>query len=197
MAPDRTGPDEAQQISAADQSALRAWFEAHHDTEVGVWLVYWKAGSGHPSVTRNEAVDVALCFGWIDSRVRGIDEDRYRQWFSPRKPAGDWSRINKEKIERLTAEGRMAPAGLEAVAVAKANGSWRALEASDALIVPDDLADALDRDADARHSYEGYPEGVRRGILEQVYGAKRSDTRQRRIAAVVEAAGRNERPFGL
>jgi uncharacterized protein YdeI (YjbR/CyaY-like superfamily) len=197
MASDRPGPDGASQISAADGVELRAWFESHHDTEAGVWLAYWKAESGRASVTWSEAVDEALCFGWIDSKVRRIDEHRYRQWFSPRKPASPWSRINKAKVERLEEEGRMTPAGRAAVAAAKDSGSWHALDLSDALIVPDDLADALDGAGGTHATYDGYPEGVRRGILEQVYGAKRADTRRHRIQAVVEAAQRGERPFGL
>jgi uncharacterized protein YdeI (YjbR/CyaY-like superfamily) len=189
--------DGAEEITAADGVELRAWLQANHASSPGVWLVFWKAASGRPSVTWTEAVDEALCFGWIDSRVQKLDEHRYRRWFSPRKPGSDWSRINKAKVERLEAEGRMAPAGRAAVESARADGSWRALELSDALVVPDDLARALDADPNRRLTYEGFPPGVRKGVLEQVYGAKRPATRRRRVEAVVEAIERGDRPFGL
>jgi uncharacterized protein YdeI (YjbR/CyaY-like superfamily) len=197
VAHDASDPGEAEEITAATGEELRAWFEANHGSSTGVWLVYWKARSDHPSVTWSEAVDEALCFGWIDSKVRRIDEERYRQWFSPRKPGGDWSQANRDSVARLEAEGRMAPAGQAAVRSARADGSWRALALSDALVVPDDLATALDADPVRRRTYEGYPPGVKKAILEQVYGAKRPPTRERRIGLVVDAAGRGERPFAL
>ena len=162
-----------------------------------MWLVYWKKRSGRASVTWDEAVDEALCAGWIDSKVQRVDDHRYRQWFSPRKPGSMWSRANKEKVERLRAEGRLLPSVGDAVDAAKADGSWHALDLSDALVVPDDLAAALDGDPARRRTYEAWPPGVRRAILEQVYGAKRAETRQRRVDRVVEATDRGERPFGL
>ena len=109
---------------APDRAAWRAWLDAHHASAAEIWLVFLKKHVGEPCVTLDEAVEEALCFGWIDGLLRRIDERSHVLRFTPRKPASQWSASNKARVERLTREGRMAPAGLAAVATAKANGAW-------------------------------------------------------------------------
>ena len=121
----------------------REWLAAHHTRPTGVWLVTWRAGSGGPKISYAESVEQALCFGWVDSLGRTLDDERTMLWFAPRKARSGWARTNKQRIERLTAAGLMAPAGLAVVEAAKADGSWTLLDAVEDLLVPDDLAAAL------------------------------------------------------
>ena len=107
---------------------FRAWLETNHRDAHAVWLMYWKKDSGRPSLTWSQAVDEALCFGWIDSKVQSVDDDRHVQYFARRRPRSAWSRINKEKVERLVADGRMSDAGTAVIDRAKADGSWTVLD---------------------------------------------------------------------
>jgi uncharacterized protein YdeI (YjbR/CyaY-like superfamily) len=138
-------------------------------------------------------VDEALCFGWIDSLPRRLDADRSMLLLSPRKPGSGWSKVNKDKVARLTADGRMAPAGLAKVEAAKADGSWARLDAVDALAEPDDLVAALDADPAARANFDAFPRSSRRGILEWIVNAKRPETRAARIATTVALASENRK----
>ena len=140
-----------------------------------------------------EAVDEALCFGWVDSVPNKRDADSYFQYFSKRNPKSNWSRVNKEKIARLTKAGKLAPAGAAMVAEAKERGTWDALNDVEDLLVPDDLAEALQQLPDARTNWDNFPPSARRGILEWIFNAKRADTRARRIAKTAEKAAKNER----
>jgi uncharacterized protein YdeI (YjbR/CyaY-like superfamily) len=117
-------------------TAWRAWLAKNHATETCIWIIYYKQHTKQPSIKYSEAVDVALCFGWIDSTARPIDEDTYMQYFCKRKPNSTWSRVNKLKIERLLAEGLMAEAGLQCIEVAKQNGSWIILDDVEMLVIP-------------------------------------------------------------
>ena len=134
-------------FTPANPREWREWLEENHSGENAVWLIYHKKSSQLTTITWSEAVDEALCFGWIDSIAKPLDADRYMQFFSKRKPGGGWSKINKEKIRKLTEEGRMCQAGLDAIAVAQQNGSWTLLDEIEELIVPDDLANALAKNA--------------------------------------------------
>ena len=133
---------DAPSVHAEDRAAWRAWLEANHAAATGVWLVSWRKGHG-PRVEYEDAVEEALCFGWIDSQGGNLDERRSRQYFAPRKPTSGWAATNKARIERLIADGRMAPAGLAAIERAKANGSWTLLDDVEQGRIPDDLAAAL------------------------------------------------------
>ena len=135
-----TVSDEIEEIEAATAAEFRRWLEANHETASAVWLIFWKKNSGRPSVDWSDAVDQALCFGWIDSKAQSVDEHRYRQYWSVRKPGSVWSKINKDKISRLTEAGLMAPMGIAAVERAKEDGSWTILDGPEAGIVPADLA---------------------------------------------------------
>ena len=187
--------DETQprQVAARDRAEWRAWLEANHASAPGVWLVYGKKDGGLPSVTYAEAVEEALCFGWVDSRPNVVDERRYKQLFSPRKPRSPWSKINKRRVERLIAEGRMAPAGLAVVEAARADGSWHAYDAVEELTMPDDLAAALAADERARGHFAAFPPSSKKNILWWIGSAKRPETRARRIAETVRLAHEDRR----
>lgn len=127
----------------------RRWLVEHHDTSPWVWVVTWKKGHG-AYVGYDAIVEEALCFGWVDSLPRPLDEDRTRRLLTPRKPGSSWSRVNRQRVERLLAQGRMAPAGLAVVQAAQRNGAWSRLDAVEDLVEPDDLRAALDADPTAR-----------------------------------------------
>jgi len=156
--------------------------------------VYHKQLSPGSSQTYDEAVEEAICFGWIDSTVRKVDEHRYRQLFTPRKPGSTWSRVNKERIERLEAAGLMAEPGAAKIAAAKADGSWTILDAVEALIVPDDLATALAAVPGATEGFDAFAPSVKKPYLYWLVSAKRPGTREKRIAEVVERSLRGLRP---
>jgi uncharacterized protein YdeI (YjbR/CyaY-like superfamily) len=180
--------DDLERMTALDRAAWRAWLVEHHECSPGIWLVYFKKASGKPSVTYDEAVEEALCFGWIDSKVNGIDDERYMQVYTPRKAGSVWSKLNKERIERVIAEGLMTEAGTAKIEAAKQDGSWVLLDAVDDLIEPDELRSALDADRRARANYDSFADSVKKQTLYWVYSAKREATRSDRIAQIVEAA---------
>jgi uncharacterized protein YdeI (YjbR/CyaY-like superfamily) len=138
-------------------------------------------------------VEEALCFGWIDSKGRRLDERRTMLLMTPRKPGSGWSRPNKERLERLFAAGVMEPAGIAVVEAAKADGSWTALDDIESLVEPDDLRAALDTAPAARTSWDGFPRSVKRATLEWIAGAKRPQTRAKRVEETVRLAARGER----
>ena len=188
-----TVSDGIQEIEAADRATFRKWLEENHTTETAVWLIFWKKGSGRASIDWQDAVDEALCFGWIDSKAQSLDQNRYRQYWSVRKPGSTWSRINKDKVAELTAAGLMAPAGLAAVERAKEDGSWTILDGPEAGIVPDDLASAMDK-AGVRSDFDQLAPGARKAILAWLVMAKRQATRAGRVHKTVEALQRGESP---
>ena len=182
------------QVHPETRAEWRAWLAAHNATSRGVWLVHWRASTGRRRLEYDEAVEEALCFGWIDSLVKGLDDERSMITMTPRKPSGGWSRSNKERLERLTAAGLMAPAGLRAVEVARANGAWELLDDVEALVVPPDLAAALARDGAATAGFAAMSPSARKAVLLGLATARRPETRARRIAAAVaEAADRDRR----
>ena len=176
---------------AADRRAWRAWLAEHHATETGVWLVYDK-GSGR-SITWEEIVQEALCFGWVDSVAGTVSETQSKIYVSRRKPGSTWSRINKAHVEALRAAGLMTPAGQEAVDRAKANGAWDALNRSDNLEIPPDLQALLDAEPTAAANFAAFPPSTKRNILQWIYSAKRDETRQRRVSETVRLAAENVR----
>ena len=145
-----------------DRAGWRAWLIANHATSSGVHLVSWRRGSGKTSVGYEEAVEEALCVGWIDSVAGRLDEQRGLQWFSPRRPTSGWARTNKARVERLIAAGLMLPAGLAAIEEAKRNGTWTLLDDVENLVVPDDLAAALAAHPPAREHWDAFSRSRRR-----------------------------------
>src|SRR5215207_9185121 len=177
--------DGIDRVHAANRSVWRSWLETHGESSTAVWLVYYKKGFGQPSITWSEAVEEALCFGWIDSKAKPIDELRYRQYFSPRKPTSVWSKVNKARLERLIANDLMREPGLRAIETAKANGSWSALDDVEALVIPDDLAVAFAESPGAREAFNRLSRTNRRNILQWIATAKRPQTRAKRIAVTI------------
>jgi uncharacterized protein YdeI (YjbR/CyaY-like superfamily) len=192
--PDRPIPGASEErFQPVDRAAWRAWLEANHAAAAGVWAVTFRRATGRPTVPYEDLIEEALCFGWIDSIGRRLDDERTMLRFTPRKRGSVWAATNKARVERLLAAGLMTPAGLSAIEAAKADGSWDALSDSDALVVPDDLAAALATDRAAARGFDGLPPSAKKPILFWVTSAKRPETRARRVAEVVRyaAAGRS------
>ncbi len=185
--------DEAPEVQPADRQGWRDWLEANHAAPGGVWLISWRASSGRTNVDYEAAVEEALCFGWVDSRGGTVDDERTKLYFAARKPTSGWARPNKERVARLMAAGRMAPAGIAAIERAKANGSWTILDAVERLEVPEDLGSALEARPPARANWDAFPRSARRALLEWIALEKRDETRARRIQETAAAAQRNER----
>lgn len=179
-------------VTVKSRAELRAWLEAHHHEQESIWLVTFKKPSEH-HVSWSDVVDEALCFGYIDSQPKRLDDERSMLRLSPRSDSSGWSGINKQKIERLTEAGRMAQAGIDAVERAKANGTWTMLDQATALEIPTDLAERLDALVPARARFEAFPKSARRAILEWIATAKKPETRARRVEETATLAQRNER----
>ena len=184
--------DDKPRVQPAGRAEWRAWLEANHRASGGVWLITWKRRAGEPTVGYEEAVEEALCFGWIDGVIRRVDDDRLMEWFAPRRPKSTWSRTNKERVARLEAAGLMTEAGRRAVEIARANGSWESLDVIDALVVPDDLAVALAERPEARERFDASSVSVRRSALAWVYQARRPQTRAARVEQIAATAGRGD-----
>ena len=180
-------------VHPATRTEWRAWLEQNHARTEGVWLISFKKATGKPRVEYDEAVEEALCFGWVDSKPNKLDDERSLLWFAPRKPQTGWSKPNKERVVRLMQAGLMAPAGLAKVAAAQQDGSWNALDAVEALELPPDLAQALAANTAAQHYWEAFPRSTKRGILEWIANAKRPETRAKRIAETVRLAADGKR----
>ena len=191
--------DRLPSVEARNRAVWRAWLRRHHRAAPGVWLVYYKKASDTPTVTYDEAVREALCYGWIDSLVLALDADRYRQLFTPRKPGSTWSPSNKRRVAQLIADRRMTKAGLAKIESAKADGSWQSLDAVEMLTIPAELRRALAAEGDALRHFRGYAASLRKAMLYWLSSAKRPATRERRLAKLVAYAaahttGREFRP---
>lgn len=185
--------DDGERITAADAAAWRAWLEEHHERTAGVWLLSVR-GRSAAGVGYEDAVRQALCFGWIDGPVRSFDEETNGQWFSPRRPGSGWAATNKARIAELEAAGLLAPAGVRALEVAKANGSWTLLDGPEAGIEPPELTAALDADPAARENWDAFPKSVKKFGLTHIAMAKRPETKAARIAKIVADAAEGKRP---
>lgn len=170
----------------ASRSAWETWLAKHHETSPGVWLELAKKHSGLKSVTRPDALEVALCYGWIDGQAAPVDSKRWRQRFTPRRPRSKWSLINCAAAERLHAEGRLAPAGIRVMEAAKGDGRWAAAYASPrTMAVPEDLQVALQHNRRAERAFERLDSQNRYAILYRLQDAKKAETRQRRLATFI------------
>jgi len=188
-------PDEEHDtIEAADTAELRRWFDTNHEDVDGVWIMYWKKGSGRSSVTWSEAVDVLLCFGWIDTKIQSIDDDRYVQYVTHRRAGSTWSQVNKKKLIELEAAGQMTDAGHAVVERAKTDGSWTLLDAAEAGVVPDDLDAALGRHVGARDAFEELSPSAVSSVLRKIYLSKRAATRARWVEESARRLAAGDRP---
>nr|MBI1228797.1 hypothetical protein [Cytophagales bacterium] len=176
------------------RQAWREWLQENHDKKQSVWLLYYKRKSNHPTVRYSEAVDEALCFGWIDSKSKPLDEEKYVQYFTKRKERSAWSKVNKEKVARLFKEGRMTKSGLETIEKAKLDGSWTTLDEAEALIIPEDLEKQFGERPNAKKYFLSLSRSDKRNILQWLILAKRKETREKRITEIVELADKNRKP---
>ena len=180
-------------IYFASPDEFHAWLEEHHETEAEVWVGYWKKATGKPSLVWSQAVDEALCFGWIDGVLRGIDDERHIQRFTPRKPASNWSAINIAKVERLRAEGRMRPAGEAAFARRRGDrsGIYSYEQRHNARLEPDEQA-RFEANAAAWEYFTSRPPSYRKPAVWWVVSAKKPETRERRLATLIELSAAGE-----
>lgn len=187
--------DSFQRYYAKNRQEWHEWLSKNHETSPGVWLIYHKKNSDKVSVEYEDAVQEALIFGWIDSKVNALDEKRYMQVFTPRKPGSIWAKSNKKRVKRLIEKGLMKPAGLEKVEAAKKDGSWTFLDDIEDMVVPEDLTRALNKNKTAKENFESFTDSHKKQILYWIASAKRHDTRIKRIKLTVESALENKKPF--
>lgn len=178
-------PNGKEVLAPGSRAEWRAWLQERPDRTEGVWVAYPKKSAQLTGPSYDDLVEEALCFGWIDGQGAKGDNDRTLNWFSPRRKGGIWARSNKERVERLVAAGVMTERGLAVIEAAKEDGSWAQYDDVEALVVHDDLAEALDATAGAREAFAALPQSHQREYLWWVYEAKRPETRVRRIAETV------------
>lgn len=178
----------------ANQQEWRRWLQLYHEEKDAVWLIMYKKNSSKPNLSWSEAVDQALCFGWIDSVKKSIDDQKYKQYYSKRKPNSTWSRINKNKVETLIKQGLMTEAGIASITLAKNNGSWTILDQVESLVIPKDLEQEFDLNIDAKAYFERLSKSKRKGLLYWIVSAKRPSTRQNRILEIIKNACLEQMP---
>lgn len=178
---------------AKTRKEWRNWLIKNHLKEKSVWLIIYKKESKINSIYYPEAVDEALCFGWIDSKPNKRDNDSFYQFFSKRNPKSNWSAVNKKKVEKLVEAGLMTKSGFEMIELAKKTGTWTALDTVENLILPEDLIKALKKEKSAFENFESFPKSIKRGILEWIQNAKKQETREKRINETASLAAKNIR----
>ena len=182
--------------SFKDRDVWRAWLVQNHATAKELWLVFYKKNSGKRSVSLDEALEEALCFGWIDSVAKGIDEEKYALRFSPRRRGSIWSESNKRRVARMIAQGRMTPIGLAKVEEAKTNGrsAWdKATRRENTTIIPRELKQALQGNKQAQHNFDAFPPSQKRLYIYWITDAKKDETRQRRTKVAVRMLKENKK----
>lgn len=183
-------------LAFASQSKWADWLAKNHDTSDGLWMKVAKKNSGIPSVTIVEALDMALCYGWIDGQRGSFDDKYYLQKYTPRRPKSTWSKINVEKVKRLIASGQMQPAGLKAIEVAKADGRWeKAYDGQRTMTVPKDFQAALNKNKKAKAFFETLNSVNRYAILFRIHNVKKEETRTRKIKQFIEMLEKNEKIY--
>jgi len=185
---------DAQDYCPGNKKDWRKWLEMNHDKKDGIWLIFNKKKSSNFNLSWSESVDVALCFGWIDSIKRPIDSTQYKQYFSKRKAKSNWSEINKAKVKTLIDQGLMQEAGYKSIEIAKENGSWTILDEVEAQVIPDDLKRAFAAYRGSMDFFDSLSKSVKKGLLYWVISAKRKETRQKRIEEIVKNASVNLKP---
>jgi uncharacterized protein YdeI (YjbR/CyaY-like superfamily) len=190
-----TQKKEPETYCPSSQADWRRWLKKNHKSKESIWLVLYKKNSGKPVIDWSSAVDEALCFGWIDSTRRPIDHEKFMQFFAKRKPKATWSKINKDKVKRLIAEGKMTKAGLDIIDAAKKNGAWTILDSVEKLTIPPDLAAELRARPGTKEFLESLPRSMKKVILHWVTLAKKKETREKRIKEVASAAAKRLKPL--
>lgn len=187
--------DQYHRLQPSSRQEWRDWLATNYATSPGIWFIYYKQSSGKQRVSYDDAVEEALCFGWIDSLTRKLDDERYLQLFTPRKPKSIWSRLNKERMARLLEQGLMAEPGLVKIEAAKRDGSWNAYDDIDAMLIPDDLAQAFAGNPTAETYFQTLSNSAKKAILWHIASAKRPETRSKRIEQIINAAVENKNPL--
>ncbi len=177
-----------------DKAAWRKWLQKNHKTKQAVWLIQYNKASVNPSISWSDAVDEALCFGWIDSKKISIDKEQSHQFFSKRKAKSTWSKINKAKVAELIDKGHMTDQGFASIELAKQNGSWTILDDVEELIVPADLDIKFGSQPGSKDFFMTLSKSVRKAMLQWLVLAKRPETRQQRINEIVELASQKRKP---
>jgi uncharacterized protein YdeI (YjbR/CyaY-like superfamily) len=173
----------------------RKWLEENHSTVQGIWLIYYKKPSGKPRIPYSDAVEEALCFGWIDGKIKRVNDDYYIQWFTPRRPGSRWSELNLSKARNLIKEGRMKPSGLlEYEKALKKPARIYDTKKEENLIIPDDLLIALKNNETAYYNFINFPPSSRKLYIFWLNDAKREETRKTRIIRIVEQSKKNMKP---
>jgi uncharacterized protein YdeI (YjbR/CyaY-like superfamily) len=183
--------DDLQEIYFQNPDEWRAWLEKNHDKKSGVYLILYAVGHATASMRWEEAVKVALCYGWIDSTAKSLGNGKRRQYFTPRKPKSFWSAINKSHIETLISGGLMHESGLKSIAIAKENGSWTSLDEVESGVVPQDLSAAFEKHPVAFQNYLNFAPSYRKSYLYWLNQAKRDATRKKRISEIIDYCSRN------
>lgn len=181
--------DEAERLAFTSRAEWRAWLARNHDASPGIFVVYGRKSAGLPGPAYEDLIEEALCFGWIDGTLRPVDEQRTSLYFCPRRKGGIWAASNKARVERLRAAGLMTPAGEAVIARAIADGSWTILDRSEALELPDELAEALAARPGATAAFDALSPSMRKQLIYHVDSAKRPDTRERRAATIADGLG--------
>lgn len=183
-------------VHAETRAQWREWLTANAASARGVWLCSWRTPTGRPRCPYPEAVEEAICFGWVDSTATNLDEERGLQLYTPRRPKSSWTRLNRQRAADMEAQGLMTDAGRAAIAAAKATGWWTILDSVEDLFEPPELAAALDANALARQNWDSFSPSARKFMLWQVVSAARHETRLARVALIVEAAAEGRRAYG-
>lgn len=184
---------EKEQHYFKNTSEWREWLHDNHNSSAGVYLIFYKVSSPFESMRWEEAVQVAICYGWIDSTVKKIDEHRRRQLFTPRKDKSIWSKLNKSYIEKLIAANLMHESGLSKIETAKQNGSWTSSDATEDLIIPEDLKLAFEQNKTAYENYQKFSPSYRKSYLHWLNQAKREETRNNRITSIIDLCHQNKK----
>ncbi|MEM6449712.1 MAG: YdeI/OmpD-associated family protein [Cyanobacteria bacterium P01_D01_bin.105] len=189
----KNNKDDYAQIEVISRRVLRDWLNEHHEQAESIWLVTYKKHVSNKYVSYDDIVEEALCFGWIDSVPRKLDNNRTQVLLSPRKPKSVWSKLNKTRVQKLLSRGLMRPSGQAKIDIAKANGMWTFLDDVEALIIPDDLAQQLSKTPMAKANFEAFSASAKKGILQWIKMAKKADTRKQRIEKTAALAAENIR----
>ena len=185
---------EADTFCPLDKQDWRNWLELNHEKVDAIWIIFFKKKSPNFNLSWSESVDEALCYGWIDSTKKTIDDEKFKQYFSKRKEKSNWSKVNKRKVEQLVENGLMKQAGIKSIEIAKENGSWTLLDPVEDLITPEDLTKEFMKYQGAQNFYDNLSNSAKKILLYWVYSAKRAETRQKRVTEIAENAGSNLKP---
>jgi len=185
---------DVQDYCPTDKLDWRKWLVLNHNKKDAVWLIFYKKKSPNYNLSWSESVDEALCFGWIDSTKKTIDNEKYKQYFSKRKVKSNWSKINKDKVKTLIEQGLMKDEGYKSIEIAKQNGSWTILDQVEALVIPEDLKGGFTNYKGSIEYFDSLSKSAKKVLLYWVVSAKRKETRQKRILEIVENASKNLKP---